>query len=100
VSAAAAAELAAAALALTLLPSPSLPQVVIAPHVYGPGVTFNHKNHAGGPHWNRLTNSIGYFTKAGYCSNGARRGLPGARATPSCDCAALRAIWLCTCTCS
>jgi hypothetical protein len=69
--------------------------VVIAPHVYGPDVTFNHRNHAGGSHWNRLTNSVGYFTKAGYCKNGAQR---AQRAGAGCP-APCRALLQLSCSC-
>lgn len=50
-----------------------LNQVVISPHVYGPGVTSASTNYFGAELWSRLSGSFGYLTQAGYTFNGVTK---------------------------
>jgi hypothetical protein len=60
-----------------LLPlSPSPPQVVISPHVYGPGVTHSSTRYSGAGLWQRMTQCFGYLTKAGYTYNNVTKRFP------------------------
>eukprot|EP00798_Chlamydomonas_sp_ICE-L_P006250 gene6250-2875_t len=52
-----------------LFSKPYLNQVVISPHVYGPGVTNEGSNFAGAGLYNRLSTSFGYLTSEGYTSS-------------------------------
>lgn len=51
-----------------LMTKPYLNQVVISPHVYPPSVTGASSNYAGPGLWNRLSESFGYLTQKGYCT--------------------------------
>ena len=53
-----------------------LNQVVISPHVYGPGVTYASTNYFGSGLWNRLSNSFGYLTTTGYTYSAVTKRFP------------------------
>ena len=55
---------------------PYLNQIVISPHVYGPGVTSASTNYFGAGLWGRLSSSFGYLTTTGYTYNGVTKKFP------------------------
>jgi aryl-phospho-beta-D-glucosidase BglC (GH1 family) len=52
-----------------LIDKPYVNQVVISPHIYPPSVTHAGSDFSGADLAGRLTDSFGYLTKQGYCTN-------------------------------